>query len=433
MQQVQQELRMQASPCLDHSQQQQRQQRQQQHLELGADKNDEGEGIYASSSCCGCLPSSMHGHGAAATAMQHQQQPQQSYSILRTGGGYQPGLKHAAAESAEGLLRCAALHGQLLAATAATGSSSCTAKLIASLPKEVVAIMRDFYRQHCCVECPLANAARCVSGAAGAGAPQPAAQAGSPVKAAAAWAGGDADVLLQPLLAWHVLEGLLVLLNRAFLQRERSRLQQLKARCDKQLAAAQRRAAAAASLPQVLQQSQAQHLKGQLQAARQALAAREKGQAAAVLKVAERGYHMGRQVDEQAAQLRHQEAQAAAAAACSVGLRARLQEAQQQQAALLQRVSDAFVSGAQWQSCQAAEWLQQLLAAVQDAEDTLAEAAVQAADTCWSGVCSGVQLLSREAQQVAARSRDFVAAALDEVGAAASGAAADETCHSECE
>lgn len=72
---------------------------------------------------------------------------------------------------------------------------------------------------------------------------------------------------------------------QAFLQRERSRLQQLKARCDKQLAAAQRRAAAAASLPQVLQQSQAQHLKGQLQAARQALAAREKGQAAAVLKV----------------------------------------------------------------------------------------------------------------------------------------------------
>jgi hypothetical protein len=72
---------------------------------------------------------------------------------------------------------------------------------------------------------------------------------------------------------------------QAFLKRERGRLQLLKARSDRQLAAARRRAAEAASLPQVLQQSQAQHLKGQLQAARQALAARDKGQHAAVLKV----------------------------------------------------------------------------------------------------------------------------------------------------
>jgi hypothetical protein len=37
----------------------------------------------------------------------------------------------------------------------------------------------------------------------------------------------------------------------------------------------------------VLQQQQAAHLKGQLQAARQALAGRERGQAAAVIKVRE--------------------------------------------------------------------------------------------------------------------------------------------------
>jgi chaperonin cofactor prefoldin len=66
-----------------------------------------------------------------------------------------------------------------------------------------------------------------------------------------------------------------------------------------------------------------------------------------LLQVAERGYHIGRQVDEQAAQLQQQATQLAAVAAERAGLTARLQEAQQQQAALLQRVSDAFVSGAQ--------------------------------------------------------------------------------------
>jgi hypothetical protein len=73
----------------------------------------------------------------------------------------------------------------------------------------------------------------------------------------------------------------------------------------------------------------------------------------------------------------------------------------------------------QWQSRQAAEWLQQLLAAVQDVQDALAEAAVQAADSCWGEVCPGVQLLSRKGRQVVARLREFVAAALQEVGAAA--------------
>lgn len=215
-----------------------------------------------------------------------------------------------------------------------------------------------------------------------------------------------------------------MLLNRAFLKRERSRLAQLRARCDKQLAAARRRAAAAHSLPQVLQQQAQQHLKGQLTAARQALAARDRGTAAAVLQVAERGYHIGRQLDEQAQQLQQAQQQLAAAAAEAAGLRARLQDAQGQAGLLLQRVSDAFVSGAQWQSCQAADWLQQLLAAVQDVEDTLAQAAVQAADSCWGGVCPGVTLLAAEGRQVVFKLREFVAAALDEVA----GGAAGETC-----
>jgi hypothetical protein len=82
----------------------------------------------------------------------------------------------------------------------------------------------------------------------------------------------------------------------------------------------------------------------------------------------------------------------------------------------------------QWQSRQAAEWLQQLLAAVQDVQDALAEAAVQAADSCWGEVCPGVQLLSREGRQVVAGLREFVAAALQEVEVAAAGAAADDGC-----
>jgi hypothetical protein len=72
------------------------------------------------------------------------------------------------------------------------------------------------------------------------------------------------------------------------------------------------------------------------------------------LQVAERGYHIGRQLDGQAQQLQQQAQQLAAAAAEGAGLRARLQEAQGQQALLLQRVSDAFVSGAQV-SCALAE------------------------------------------------------------------------------
>jgi hypothetical protein len=85
----------------------------------------------------------------------------------------------------------------------------------------------------------------------------------------------------------------------------------------------------------------------------------------------------------------------------------------------------------QWQSAQAAEWLQQLLAAVQDVDDALAAAAVQAADSCWGEVCPGVTLLSREGRQVVAGLREFVTAALEEVESAAAGAAdGDECCGS---
>jgi hypothetical protein len=85
-------------------------------------------------------------------------------------------------------------------------------------------------------------------------------------------------------------------------------------------------------------------------------------------------------------------------------------------------LADAFFL--QWQSGQAAEWLQQLLAAVQEFEDSLAEAAAQAADSCWGGVCPGVQLLQREGEQGIAQLRDFVGAALEEVEVAAAGCSA---------
>lgn len=91
---------------------------------------------------------------------------------------------------------------------------------------------------------------------------------------------------------------------------------------------------------------------------------------------------------------------------------------------LLLHLQPSPVLHLQWQSCQAADWLQQLLAAVQDVEDTLAQAAVQAADSCWGGVCPGVTLLAAEGRQVVFKLREFVAAALDEVA----GGAAGETC-----
>jgi hypothetical protein len=231
MQQVQQELQLQASPCpCQHWQQ------QQQH-DLPGIPNDFDEweeavdcqlsSTDASSSCDASLSSQgrLRSNGASTEA-NLQQQRGQEYSIVPTGGGYQPCVKDAAAEAAEGLLRSAAVHGQLLSAgagTAAIGasSSSSSARLAAALPKEAKSVMQDFYRQYCCVEWPLAAAARCIS-AAGARSPQAAgstAKSGSGVAGAGAAGGagggaGGGGVVLQPLLPWHVLEGLLVLLNR---------------------------------------------------------------------------------------------------------------------------------------------------------------------------------------------------------------------------
>jgi hypothetical protein len=220
MQQVQQELQLQVIPC---------QQQQQQWLcaadaaEEEADDWDvykDGQPSSTASSSCFAFESSP-GHLDAKVARAYHHQQQQRYSITRTGGGFQACDIDPAAQAAEGLLRSAAVHSQLLSATAAAGSSSsCNAKLAASLPKEVIAVMQDFYRQHCCVQWPLAKAARCVSAsAAAAGSKSPAAavqSAFSPARAAAAGGAGGAggDVSLQPLLPWHVLEGLLVLLNR---------------------------------------------------------------------------------------------------------------------------------------------------------------------------------------------------------------------------
>jgi hypothetical protein len=71
---------------------------------------------------------------------------------------------------------------------------------------------------------------------------------------------------------------------------------------------------------------------------------------------------------------------------------------------------------------------------VQDVEDSLAEAAVQAADSCWGGACPGVQLLSREGRVVTGRLREFVAAALEEAQLnAAAGQEGDENDEQGCE
>jgi hypothetical protein len=224
MQQVQQELQMQMhgnTYCIE-------QQQQQQGQPDGATGSSDVwewclEGQPSSSNTTGSSMASLACLQVEGTRRQQQQQ-RQEYSIVRTGGGYQACIRDAAAEAAESLLRSAAVHGQLPAASAAasaaagnSSSSSCTAKLAAALPRDVVAVMQDFYRQYCCVQWPLATAARCVSAA---GATRPPQAAGSPTKAgsaAAAAAAGDGnagEVVLQPLLPWHVLEGLLLLLNR---------------------------------------------------------------------------------------------------------------------------------------------------------------------------------------------------------------------------